>query len=67
MSGLATLLLGVGLVLAIEGLVLALAPRRIDQIFDLVRGMTSEARRTLGLTALALGVILIWLAGLLGG
>ena len=35
MGGLALLLLAIGLVLSLEGLVLALAPSRIDELLDL--------------------------------
>lgn len=62
MEGLALLLLGVGLVLSLEGLVLALAPSRIDELLDLIRRMPVETRRNLGLGAVALGLALIWLA-----
>ncbi len=62
MEGLALLLLAVGLVLSLEGLVLALAPSRIDELLDLIRRMPVETRRNLGLAALALGLALIWLA-----
>lgn len=62
MEGLALFLLGVGLVLSLEGLVLALAPSRIDELLDLIRRMPVETRRNLGLGAVALGLALIWLA-----
>lgn len=53
--------LAIGLVLAIEGLVLALAPRRIEEALQLIASMTLDQRRSLGLGALALGVALVWL------
>lgn len=56
-----------GLVLAIEGLVLALAPTRIDALLDAVRRMPPEARRLAGLSGLAVGVLLLALARALGG
>ncbi len=59
--------LAIGLVLGIEGLVLALAPSRIAELFDLIRKMPVEKRRTLGLGAMALGAAFIWLAHGLGG
>lgn len=67
MGGFALLLLAVGLVLSLEGLVLALAPSRIDELLDLIRRMPVETRRNLGLAALALGIALIWLASGLRG
>ncbi|KAF0676138.1 DUF2065 domain-containing protein [Profundibacterium mesophilum] len=60
------LLYGAGLVLVIEGLVLALAPSRIEDLFDLLRRMPPETRRVIGLAALASGVALVWLARGLG-
>ncbi|MCB2129503.1 MAG: DUF2065 family protein [Rhodobacteraceae bacterium] len=59
----ALILLAVGLVLSLEGLVLALAPSRIDDLLELIRQMPVETRRNLGLAALALGLALVWLAG----
>ncbi|MCB2116513.1 MAG: DUF2065 family protein [Rhodobacteraceae bacterium] len=67
MGGLALLLLAIGLVLSLEGLVLALAPSRIDELLDLIRRLPVETRRNFGLGALALGLALIWLAGALQG
>lgn len=54
------LLFGLGLVLAIEGLVLALMPDRLDAILALVASLGHQRRRALGLTALAAGVALVW-------
>ncbi|MFM2354850.1 MAG: hypothetical protein RLZZ528_586 [Pseudomonadota bacterium] len=67
MAALSWLVLGIGLVLVVEGLVLALAPSRIDELMDLLRRMPVETRRFLGLLAVAAGVALIWLAGPPGG
>lgn len=55
-------LLAIGLVLVVEGLVFALAPSRLEEALDLLRRMSPEARRLLGLGAVATGVLLIWLA-----
>jgi uncharacterized protein YjeT (DUF2065 family) len=54
-------LLALGLVLAVEGLVLALAPRRIEDALRLVASLRLDQRRMIGLGALALGVALVWL------
>jgi uncharacterized protein YjeT (DUF2065 family) len=62
----ATLLLAAALVLIVEGLVLALAPSRIDKALELLAAMKPEARRFLGLGALAVGVMLLALARMLG-
>lgn len=55
-------ILALGLVLAVEGLVLALAPRRIEDALRLITSLGIDQRRTIGLIALALGVGLVWLA-----
>lgn len=62
MSGGSLLALAAGLVLTVEGLVLALAPSRIEDALELLRRLSVETRRLLGLGALAVGVALIWLA-----
>ena len=59
-------LLGLGLVLVFEGLVFALAPSRLDEALEALKNIPPEARRTMGLLAVALGVLLIWLARLFG-
>lgn len=53
--------LALGLVLAVEGLVFALAPRRVEDALRLIATLRLEQRRLVGLIALALGVALIWL------
>ncbi len=58
-----TLLLGLGLVLVIEGLVFALAPNRLEELLEAMKQMPIDTRRMLGLGAVALGVFLVWLAG----
>ena len=55
--------LALGLVLAVEGLVMALAPRRIEDALRLIASLKPDQRRAIGLVALALGVVLVWLAG----
>ena len=61
-----TILLAIGLVLCVEGLVFALAPSRLEDIMEILRQIPPETRRMIGLLALALGVILVWMAKLLG-
>ena len=56
------ILLALGLVLAVEGLVLALAPRRIEDALALIASLGIDQRRMIGLGALALGVVIVWLA-----
>ena len=57
-------LLAIGLVLAVEGLVLALAPRRMEEALRLILSFSEDRRRAIGLAALAIGVGLVWLSGL---
>jgi uncharacterized protein YjeT (DUF2065 family) len=55
-------ILALGLVLAVEGLVLALAPRRIEDALRLIASLGLDQRRMIGLLALAFGVALVWFA-----
>lgn len=59
-------LLAIGLVLVIEGLVYALAPSLVEQLLAALRELPEGQRRTLGLAALALGLVLVWLGKSLG-
>lgn len=61
-----TIVLALGLVLVVEGLAFALAPSRIDEALELLRRLPVEARRYMGLAAVALGVLLVWIARALG-
>jgi len=56
------LLLGLGLVFVVEGLVLALAPLRIEAVVQFLMTLSKDQRRTLGLAAVALGTGLVLLA-----
>ena len=58
--------LGIGLVLVIEGLVLALAPLRFEDIVRMLAELPVERRRMMGLVALAIGVLFVWFAKFLG-
>lgn len=55
------ILLGLGLVLVFEGLILALLPNRLEELIQMISEMPLETRRTAGLVAVAIGVLLIWL------
>ncbi|MCI2392938.1 DUF2065 domain-containing protein [Aliiroseovarius sediminis] len=55
-------LLGIGLVLVIEGLVFALAPSRLDDLVAMMAAMSRDQRRAVGLVAVTLGVVLVWLS-----
>jgi len=59
--------LAIGLVLCVEGLALALAPLRMEDLLRHLAEMPPERRRMFGLGALALGVVLVWAARALGG
>jgi hypothetical protein len=59
-------LLALGLVLILEGLVITLAPRYLEQVLRLLLSIGQDQRRLIGLTALALGGVLVTLAQMLG-
>jgi uncharacterized protein YjeT (DUF2065 family) len=56
------LVLGVGLVAIVEGLLLALAPGRVQEALAALASLAPEARRLIGLLAVTLGIGLVWLA-----
>lgn len=56
------LLLGIGLILLIEGLVYALAPSLIDRMFEMLKDMTPPERRFYGVSSALIGAILLWVA-----
>lgn len=57
-----------GLVLIVEGLALALAPSRMEDVLRLIAGLSRDQRRMIGLAALAIGTALAWLGqGVLAG
>ena len=60
-----TALFAVGLVLIVEGLVYALAPSLLEELLNAMRALSIEQRRALGLLAIALGVVFLWIAGIL--
>lgn len=59
-------LLALGLVLVVEGLIWALAPRLVENLLAALRALSLEERRLAGLAALALGLALLWAARLAG-
>ncbi len=56
------LLLGIGIMAVIEGLVLALAPLRFEDLLEALRKLTLAQRRNIGLGIVALGIFLIAVA-----
>lgn len=61
-----TLLLALGLVCVIEGLVLALAPLRMEQLLAVLAGLSQDQRRLIGLIAVAVGAGLMAVARIFG-
>ena len=55
-------LLAIGFVLVFEGLVLALAPSRLEEGLRLHATLPVDRRRLIGLGALAAGVAVLWVA-----
>jgi uncharacterized protein YjeT (DUF2065 family) len=53
------LLLGFGMVLVIEGLAFALAPRRMEELLRVLAEVPLETRRMIGLSGVACGVIVL--------
>ena len=60
------ILLALGLVLVVEGLVFALAPSRLEELLEMIGRLPVETRRLIGLLALTVGAMLIWVARALG-
>jgi len=56
------LVLAIGLVLVVEGLALALAPSRMEDLLRAMAAIDPAMRRTLGLGAIAVGVALVGVA-----
>ncbi|MCY4445770.1 MAG: DUF2065 domain-containing protein [Rhodobacteraceae bacterium] len=56
------LIIALGLVAVIEGLVIALAPKRLEEAVKFLNKLPVEQRRYLGLAIMALGVLVIWIA-----
>ena len=61
------LVLGLGMVLVIEGLVFALAPSRLEDLLRALADIPVETRRLIGLAAVALGAVLVSWAISAGG
>jgi uncharacterized protein YjeT (DUF2065 family) len=56
------LLLGLGLVAIVEGLALALAPSRLRDLLEALDRIGPDARRLIGLLAITIGLVLIWIS-----
>ncbi|SHH83073.1 DUF2065 domain-containing protein [Marivita hallyeonensis] len=56
-----TILLGIALVLIIEGLAYALAPSLIERMLEAMRMMPLDMRRLIGVSSIAAGVAMLWI------
>lgn len=56
-----------GLVLIVEGLALALAPLRMEDLLRAMARLGRDQRRMIGLASIAAGAALVWLARTLAG
>lgn len=54
------LILGLGLLLFLEGLVYALFPKIVEKLLDALRDTPLEARRLIGLLSMLSGLGLLW-------
>ena len=55
----------IGIVLIVEGLALALAPLRLEDVLRFLASLERDQRRTIGLVAIGFGALAIWGARLL--
>ncbi|MGP6086620.1 DUF2065 domain-containing protein [Antarctobacter jejuensis] len=56
------IILGIGMVLVIEGLVYALAPSLVERLLEALRILPLEQRRMIGLLSVVSGVAVLWIA-----
>ncbi|MCY3880011.1 MAG: DUF2065 domain-containing protein [Rhodobacteraceae bacterium] len=56
------LVLAFGLVAVLEGLALALAPRRWEDMLARLAAMSPDSRRLIGVLLVAVGVAIVWFA-----
>ena len=62
----AYILLGLGMVMIVEGLAYALAPSLIERMLEMLRTLPEESLRLAGMLALVFGLALVWLAFQIG-
>ena len=62
----AMIFLALGLVFLVEGLAYVLAPSLVERLLEMMRQIGQQERRQVGAMAMALGLILLWFAHLLG-
>ena len=59
--------LALGLVFVIEGLLYALVPRHLKSMAQVILGLSDDQLRVAGVSAIALGVVVVWLVrGIVG-
>ena len=58
------IIFGLGFVALMEGLLLALAPQRLESVLEILKQMTLDNRRIIGVVSAIFGAIFIWLANL---
>jgi uncharacterized protein YjeT (DUF2065 family) len=56
------LVTGLGLVLVIEGLVIAFLPDRLDDLVKLLARISRDQRRFIGLSAALVGLVVVYLS-----
>ncbi len=59
------IILALGLVAVLEGLVLALIPKRLEDALKILASMPVEKRKTIGLCIFGLGVLVVWVSSLI--
>ena len=62
----AMIFLALGLVFLVEGLAYVLAPSLVERLLEMMRQIGLQERRQVGAMAMVLGLILLWVAHLLG-
>lgn len=62
------IVMAIGLVLVVEGLLYAFVPGHLRNMASMLRDLSNEQIRVIGMAALGVGVLLVWLSRVfLGG
>lgn len=61
-GAISAIVFGLGFVAIAEGLALALAPSYLRAILEMLARLDADARRIVGLTAVTIGIALVWIA-----
>ena len=62
----AHILLALGLVLIVEGLAYALAPSLVEKMLEALKAAPKDTRRWIGISCLGLGLVVVYVAKILG-